>query len=96
MQEKNIPAFTMLLAGAVVSIFCIVKKVDTLYALKLLLGMLILFYIIGLFVKRMVVKINKEANQRIADEKAETEHSEEQQEEASEEIDAENSQEMDE
>lgn len=98
MQERYIPAITMLSAGAVVSIFCIVKKVDTLYSLKLLLGMLVLFYIVGLVAKRIIGKINEESNQRIAEEKKEEamESDEEQQEESDDEINAEDSQGMDE
>lgn len=61
MQSRYIPAVTMLSAGAVVSIFCIVKKVDVLYSLKLLLAMLILFYLIGLIAKRIIGKIQEEA-----------------------------------
>ena len=61
MQNRYIPAFTMLSAGAVVSIFCIVKKMDVLYSLKLLLAMLIVFYLIGLVAKRVLGKIQEEA-----------------------------------
>ncbi len=61
MQNRYIPAFTMLSAGAVVSIFCIIKKVDVLYSLKLLLAMLILFYIVGLIAKKIIGKVQEEA-----------------------------------
>ena len=61
MRNRYIPAFTMLSAGAVVSIFCIVKKMDVLYSLKLLLAMLIIFYLIGLVAKRVIGKIQEEA-----------------------------------
>lgn len=64
MQNRYIPAFTMLSAGAVVSIFCIVKKVDVLYSLKLLLAMLILFYIVGLVAKKIIGKVQEEAQQQ--------------------------------
>lgn len=64
MQNRYIPAFTMLAAGAVVSIFCIVKKVDVLYSLKLLLAMLILFYIVGLVAKKIIGKVQEEAQQQ--------------------------------
>ncbi len=62
MQNRYIPAVTMLSAGAIVSIFCIIKKVDVLYSLKLLLVMLIVFYIIGLVAKRILGRIEEEAN----------------------------------
>ena len=61
MQNRYIPAFTMLSAGAVVSIFCIVKKMDVLYSLKLLLAMLIVFYLIGLVAKKVIGKVQEEA-----------------------------------
>lgn len=62
MQNRYIPAFTMLSAGAVVSIFCIVKKVEVLYSLKLLLAMLVLFYIIGLIAGKIIGKVQEEAH----------------------------------
>ena len=61
MRNRYIPAFTMLSAGAIVSIFCIVKKMDVLYSLKLLLAMLIVFYLIGLIAQRVIGKIQEEA-----------------------------------
>ena len=64
MQNRYIPAFTMLSAGAVVSIFCIVKKVEIMYSLKLLLAMLILFYIIGFVAKKVIGKVQEEAHQQ--------------------------------
>ena len=62
MRNPYIPAFTMLSAGAIVSIFCIIKKVDVLYSLKLLLAMLIVFYIVGLIAKKILGRIEEEAN----------------------------------
>lgn len=61
MRNRYIPAFTMLSAGAIVSIFCIIKKMDVLYTLKLLLAMLIVFYLIGLVAKKVIGKIQEEA-----------------------------------
>lgn len=92
MQNRYIPAITMLSAGAIVSIFCIIYKVDTLYGLKLLLGMLIVFYIVGLVVKRIFSKIQEDANQRAAKikEMEEAADSEEQQQEENEEDNEEN------
>lgn len=51
MRERYIPPFIMLLAGAVASIYNIVNKTDVLTALKQLLAVLIIFYIVGLVVK---------------------------------------------
>jgi len=56
----------MLLAGAICSIFNIVYKTEVLTALKRLLVVLIIFYIIGLVVKSIylaaVVKYAKKSN----------------------------------
>lgn len=56
MKTRYIPAVTMLSAGAVISIASIVKQWDVLYSLKLLLGVLIVFYIIGLIAKAMITR----------------------------------------
>ncbi len=56
MKTRYIPAVTMLSAGAVISIISIIKKWDVLYSLKLLLGILILFYILGLIAKALIVR----------------------------------------
>jgi len=57
LREKFIPTVTMLTAGAIVSITCIIKDVDTLYSLKVLLGTLILFYIIGLIGRKIILSV---------------------------------------
>lgn len=51
MRERYIPPFIMLLAGVITSIFNIVNKTEMVTALKQLLFILIIFYIVGLFVK---------------------------------------------
>ena len=56
MKTRYIPAVTMLSAGAVISIISIVKKWDVLYSLKLLLGILILFYVLGLIAKALITR----------------------------------------
>lgn len=57
MQRKYIPAFVMLLAGAVTSIVEIITKMDVLKSLKILLAVLIIFYIIGCIAKAIVIKV---------------------------------------
>jgi fructose-specific phosphotransferase system IIC component len=57
MRERYIPAFIMLLAGAITSIFNIVNHVPVYDALKRLLIVLIIFYILGLIVKGIIVKL---------------------------------------
>lgn len=57
MKERYIPAFIMLTAGAITSILNIVNKVQILTGLKRLLIVLIIFYILGLIVKSIMIKI---------------------------------------
>ena len=47
----------MLLAGAIVCIITIANGTDVTYSLEMLLATLIIFYIIGLIVKKIVVKV---------------------------------------
>lgn len=57
MKRKYIPAFVMLLAGAVVSIAEIVMQMDVLKSLEILLVVLVVFYILGCIAKAIVVKV---------------------------------------
>lgn len=57
MKAEFIPKFIMLLAGAIVCIITIVNGTDVTYSLEMLLATLIIFYIIGLIVKKIVVKV---------------------------------------
>lgn len=59
MKAEFIPKFIMLLAGAIVCIITIVNGTDVTYSLEMLLATLIIFYIIGLIVKKVVVKYMK-------------------------------------
>lgn len=70
MQTKYIPATVMLLAGAVVSIISIIQEFDILYTLELLLGVLIVFYLIGMIAKKIVEKALE--NKKVVDEKKES------------------------
>ena len=74
MRERYIPPFIMLLAGAIASIYNIVNKTEVLTALKTLLIVLIIFYIIGLIVKAIylhaVVKAAKKNKDGQDDSKA--------------------------
>lgn len=54
MKLDFIPKFIMLLAGAVVAVMAIIRDLDTTWALELLLGTLIVFYIIGLIAKKII------------------------------------------
>lgn len=57
MREKLIPVITMLTAGAITSIICIVQRRDALKSLIILLCVLIIFYIIGRIAKALIYKI---------------------------------------
>lgn len=57
MKTDLIPKVITLLAGAVVCIVCIVRDIDTLYSLEALLATLIIFYIIGCIVKRIIGRV---------------------------------------
>ena len=94
MQNHYIPAVTMLSAGAIVSIFCIIKKVDVLYSLKLLLVMLVVFYIIGLIAKKIMGRIEEDANFLYAERMREQERLEREEREARERAEYEESEEL--
>ena len=65
-EGRNIPLIIMLSAGTVISIACIVYKFSLLNTLLLVLGTLIVFYIIGLIVKKIFTSINRDAEERAA------------------------------
>ena len=75
MRDRYLPAFTMLLAGAITIVFNIIKKVDINTSLKRLLLILILFYIIGLIARRLLLKITKPKNQEQKNEESPDEES---------------------
>lgn len=52
-----IPKVITLFAGAVVSIVCIIRDIETVYALKVLLATLVIFYIIGCIAKRIIGQV---------------------------------------
>jgi hypothetical protein len=54
MKERYIPAFVMLLAGAVTSMINIINKVELVSGLKRLLLVVIIFYFVGLVVKAII------------------------------------------
>ena len=82
MKTEIIPKVITLLAGAIVSIVCIINGVDVTRSLEFLLATLIIFYIVGCLVKRMIQnilisnsvlrkKIDKQAEEDIDEEKKE-------------------------
>ena len=65
-EGRNIPLVIMLSAGSIISIACIFYKFTLLHTLLLVLGTLIVFYIIGLIVKKIILTINHDAEKRAA------------------------------
>jgi len=65
-EGRNIPLVIMLSAGSIISIACIVYDFSLLHTLLLVLGTLIVFYLIGLMVKKLILAINRDAEDRAA------------------------------
>ena len=65
-EGKNIPLIIMLSAGSIISIACIVYKFSLLQTLILVLATLVVFYVIGLILKKIILSINRDAEQRAA------------------------------
>lgn len=65
-EGRNIPLVIMLTAGSIISIACIVYKFTLLQTLLLVLITLIVFYILGLIIKRLFISINRDAEERAA------------------------------
>lgn len=57
MKFRYLPATVMLSAGAITSIACILNNYETLYSLKLLLSVLVIFWIIGSLARVALIKI---------------------------------------
>ncbi len=65
-EGKNIPLIVMLTAGSIVSIACIFYKFTLTETLVTVLLTLIGFYIIGVIVKKVIIKINRDAEEHAA------------------------------
>lgn len=65
-EGRNIPLVIMLTAGSIISIACIIYKFTLLQTLLLVLITLIVFYILGLIIKRLFISINRDAEERAA------------------------------
>ena len=65
-EGRNIPLIIMLSAGSIISIACIAYDFSMTNTLLLVLGALILFYVIGVIVKKIFLTINRDAEQRAA------------------------------
>ena len=65
-EGRNIPLIIMLSAGSIISIACIVYKFSLLHTLIAVLATLIVFYLIGLMIKKLILSVNHEAEERAA------------------------------
>ena len=65
-EGRNIPLIIMLSAGTIVSIACIIYKFSLLHTLLFVLLTLIFFYVVGLIVKKIILTINHDAEERAA------------------------------
>jgi fructose-specific phosphotransferase system IIC component len=54
LRERYIPAFIVLVAGAITSVINIVNKVELVTGLKRLLLVILIFYFVGLIVKAVI------------------------------------------
>lgn len=57
MKTDFIPKVITLLAGAVISIVCVITDIEVTRALEILLATLLVFYIIGCLVRRLIEKV---------------------------------------
>lgn len=73
MKRKLIPPFLMLFVGAIVSILMLIQGYEARTMLMVLLGVLIVFYIIGHLLKWMLDYFDRQNNkQRAKNEETET------------------------
>ena len=57
MKYRYLPAMVMLSAGAITIFICLYNRYETLYSLKMLLAVLIIFLIIGSLSRRALIRI---------------------------------------
>ena len=63
MAGKNIPPMITLTAALISCLFCIVKKASLYTTLKIVLFVMVIFYIIGCIARKIIVKINNDAEE---------------------------------
>ena len=63
-EGRNIPLIIMLSAGSIISIACIVYGFSMLHTLLVVLGTLIVFYLIGLIIRKIILSVNRDAERR--------------------------------
>ena len=63
MEGRNIPPFITLTAAMIACVICIFRKASLFSTLKIVLIVMILFYIIGRIVQKILVKIDHDAEE---------------------------------
>ncbi len=59
MKSEYIPKVITLLAGAVVSIILIIRDTNVTYSLEILLATLVVFYLFGILVQHIILRVEK-------------------------------------
>ena len=65
-EGKNIPLIIMLSAGSIISVACIIYDFSLMRTLILVLVTLVVFYLLGLIIKNIILRINHDAEERAA------------------------------
>ena len=63
MEGKNIPPFITLSAAMVACVICILRDASLYMTLKIVLLVMVIFYIIGRIAQKILVKIDKDAEE---------------------------------
>lgn len=63
MEGKNIPPFITLTAAMISCVICILRRASLYTTLKIVLLVMIIFYIIGRIVQKVLVKIDNDAEE---------------------------------
>ena len=77
MKTKSIPAFIMLLGGAIACILGILNRYETIEFVTMLFGVLIIFYFMGCIIKIVIDKNFQGMDKQVQDEQEESEEAKE-------------------
>ena len=77
MNTKSLPAFIMLLGGALACILGILNRYETIHFVTMLLIVLIIFYIMGCVIKIVIDKNFQGMDEQVQDEQEESEEAKE-------------------
>ena len=77
MNTKTIPAFIMLLGGAIACILGLVNRYETMEFIIMILIVLLVFYVMGCIIKMIVDKNFQGMDEQVQDEQEESEEAKE-------------------